>query len=265
MAIRAGRRSIATDEGRGKVKKTLWLVLLGVAAFALLAIATLPAEVAVKPLAARGVLIKGVSGTIWKGSAQVVQSGGINLGTVQWNLHALALLTGKAVADVKITRPDGFVQTTLTAAPSGRLSFNDLTASLPLASLPPAVSYGWKGNLNLRLSSLVIVNKWPASAVGTVEVLDLLGPPRQPAPMGGYKLTFPEQAPPDVVAGALTDLSGPLQLAGTLALKAADRSYEINGLVAPRADASPQLVNSLQFLGPPDAQGRRPVSLAGTM
>jgi len=247
------------------MKKTLWLVLLGIVAFAMMALATLPAQVAVKPLASRGIVLSGVTGTLWKGSAQVVQSGQVNVGSLQWELHALALLTGKAAADVKVTRPDGFVQTKVTASPSGRLRFDNLSASLPLSSLPPAVSYGWKGSAEIKLSSLVIVDKWPASAVGTVEVLDLLGPPRQPAPMGGYKLTFPEQAPPGVVAGALTDVSGPLQVAGTLELKAADHSYLINGLVAPRADASPQLVNGLQFLGPPDAQGRRPISLSGTM
>jgi len=247
------------------MKKTLWLVLLGIVAFAAMALVTLPAQVAVKPLASHGIVLSGVTGTLWKGSAQVVQSGQVNVGALQWELHGWALLTGKAVADVKITRPDGFVQTKVTAAPSGRLSFENLSASLPLSSLPPAVSYGWKGSAEIKLSSLVIVDNWPAGAVGTVEVLDLLGPPRQPAPMGGYKLTFPEAAPPGVVAGALTDLSGPLQVAGTLELKAADHSYLINGLVAPRADASPQLVNGLQFLGPPDAQGRRPISFSGTM
>lgn len=248
------------------MKKTLWLVALGILAFALFALATLPASVVVKPLARSGVNLSGVTGSVWKGSAQVVQAGAINIGSIQWDLHALPLLTGRAVADVKLTRADGFAQTVLTATPAGRISLSDLAASLPISALPPTVApAGWNGKLNIKLASLVVVNGWPASAVGTVEVLDLIGPPRQPAAMGSYKLTFPEQAPPDVLAGALVDISGPLQIAGTLELKAADRSYVINGLVATRPSASQELSNSLQFLGPPDAQGRRQVSLAGTM
>jgi general secretion pathway protein N len=247
------------------VKKTVWLVLLGILAFALMALATLPADVAIKPLAARGVIVSGVTGTIWKGSAQVVQSGQINVGAVQWKLHAVPLLTGKAVADIKVARADGSVEATVTAAPSGRILFENLLASLPLDSLPPSLSFGWKGTLHTRLAVLEIDNNWPARAIGTVEVVDLIGPPRQPASMGGFKLAFPDQSPPGVVAGALTDISGPLQIAGTLELKAANRSYLINGLVSPRADAPPQLLNALQFLGPPDAQGRRPVALDGTL
>jgi hypothetical protein len=40
--------------------------------------------------------------------------------------------------------------------------------------------------------------------------------------------------------------------------------YVLEGLVAPRADAAPELVGNLQFLGSPDASGRRPFSIAGT-
>ncbi|MET0499652.1 MAG: type II secretion system protein N [Steroidobacteraceae bacterium] len=248
------------------MKRTLWLVALGIVAFALFALATLPARVVVDPLAARGVTVSGVTGTVWKGTAQVVQAGAVNVGAVQWDLHALPLLTGRAVADVKITRADGFVQTTLSAAPGGRIALSDLNATLPLSALPPSVApRGWNGQLNAKLATLVILNGWPANATGTVEVLDLVGPPRKPAAMGSYKLTFPEQSPPDVLAGAITDINGPLQVAATLELKAADRSYVINGLVSTRGNASPELAKAVQFLGAPDAQGQRPVSLAGTL
>jgi hypothetical protein len=50
---------------------------------------------------------------------------------------------------------------------------------------------------------------------------------------------------------------------GTLSL-GADRSYVIDGLVAPRPDATPAVTDTLRYLGAPDAQGRRPFSVAGT-
>jgi hypothetical protein len=66
-----------------------------------------------------------------------------------------------------------------------------------------------------------------------------------------------------VLAGALTDMGGLLQITGTLQLKA-DRSYLVEGLVATRPETPRDVADSLQFLGTPDAQGRRSFSLAGT-
>ncbi len=248
------------------MKKVWWLVALGAVAFVVFALVTLPAGVMVAPLAKRGIVLNGVTGTVWNGAAQVVQSGNVQIGSVHWRLHPLALLRGRAAADVKLTRVDGFAQGYVAAGTSGQVTLRDASASLPLSALPPQfIAGGWNGKLNLRLTSADIVDRWPAALVGTIEIVDLIGPARRPAAMGSYKLVFPEQAKTEVLTGALTDISGPLQLAGTLQLKAADRSYLLDGLIAPRPDASPNLVNSLQFLGAPDAQGRRPVSLAGTM
>lgn len=248
------------------MKKMWWLIGLGVLAFVVFAISTLPASIIASPLAQQGVVVSGVTGTVWNGAAQVVQSGNVDVGSVQWKLHALPLLTGRAVADVNLERVDGSAQGNVSAAMSGRLSLRDVVASLPLAGLPPNfIAGGWTGKLNLKLAAVDIVDRWPTSIVGTVEVLDLAGPAKRPAAMGSYKLVFPEQSQADALRAALTDIHGPLQFAGTLELKAADRSYVLDGLVAPRPEASQDIVNSLQFLGAPDAQGRRPISLAGTM
>jgi len=248
------------------MKKVWWLAALGILAFVLFAVATLPASVVTSQLEKQGIFLSGVSGSVWNGAAQVVQSGAVRVGSVEWNLHPLALFRGRAAADVKLTRVDGFARGYVEARGSGRVVLRDASGSLPLAVLPPSfVAGGWTGNLNLRLDSVDIVDRWPASIVGTIEVKNLIGPARKPAALGSYKLVFPEQPAPDVLAAALTDLGGPLQLAGTLQLKAADRSYVLDGLIAARPEATADMVNSLQFLGPPDAQGRRQISLQGTM
>ena len=212
------------------MKKVWWLVALGIVAFAAFALVTLPAGVIASPLAKQGILLNGVTGTVWNGAAQVVQSGNTRIGSVQWKLHPLALLRGRAAADVKLTRVDGFAQGYVAAGTTGRITLRDVAASLPLAILPPQFTAGgWNGKLNLRQVSAEIVDRWPATLVGTIEVLDLIGPARRPAAMGSYKLVFPPPARSQVLAGALTDISGPLQLAGTLQLKAADRSYVLDG------------------------------------
>jgi general secretion pathway protein N len=248
--------------------KKLWpLVALGIGAYLVFAVITLPAGVALAPFKSSGVEAAGVSGTAWKGHAQVLQVQGTRLGGIEWDLHLLSLFTGRLSAAVKLTRIDGYAQAEMTLKPGGSMSFKDLNASLPLSALPSnVIPGGWAGMLNLRLAGLVVENSWPRSADGTLEAVNITGPARQPVNMGSYKITFPatQAAPADTLAGALTDTGGPLQVTGTVQLKP-DRSYLVEGQIATRADAPRDVVNALQYLGPADAQGRRPFSFAGTL
>jgi len=82
--------------------------------------------------------------------------------------------------------------------------------------------------------------------------------------MGSYLLDFaPGAGAGDTVVGNLRDTAGPLSVTGTLRYSAAS-GYEINGTVAARNDATPDLAKAVEFLGAPDAQGLRPFSLAGS-
>jgi len=253
--------------------KRIWpLALLGVVAYLVFAVATLPASLVTSRLASLGIGIGGVSGTAWNGRAQVLQAGTLNLGAATWKLHPLALLTGRVQADVELTRRDGFAKSGLTMSLGGKTTFNQLTASVPMGAMPPQVfPGGWTGTLNLKLAELTLVKGWPTSATGTIEAVDLTGPARKPSNVGSYKVTFPapnqpapaKGQPGDALAGALTDMGGPLKITGTLQLKP-DRSYVIDGLVATGPQTPKDVADSLQFLGAPDAQGRRQFSLAGT-
>ena len=79
--------------------------------------------------------------------------------------------------------------------------------------------------------------------------------------LGSYSVSFPGGSGDPV--GTLRDLEGPLALEGTLRLTPAP-GFELEGVIAARRGAPPELVNSLRFLGSPDATGRRPFSLSGT-
>jgi general secretion pathway protein N len=244
------------------------LAAIGLAAFVVFALVTLPARIVLARLAPASIRADGVSGTIWNGRAQAVAIEGARIGSAEWRLHPWALLTARVSADVRITRVDGFLQTQAAVTPGGRARFHDLTGSLPISALPPsAAPGGWTGTLNLRLARLVLRDGWPIEAEGTVEIVDLAGPAARPIDMGNYRVTFTEQATSDdeVLRGALADGGGPLQLSGELQLNAQDRSYLIEGLIAARPDAPRELLNTVQFLGEADPEGRRPFSLSGTM
>ena len=100
--------------------------------------------------------------------------------------------------------------------------------------------------------------------VGTIELHGLQAPPPGGAAIGSYAITFDAGSARDgKLIGQIKDLEGPMQVTGTATL-AGDRSYVVEGLVAPRAGAPPAVTDTLRFLGAPDAQGRRPFSVAGT-
>lgn len=247
--------------------KRLWpLLFLGILAYLVFAITTLPATLLTSRLGAYGINAAGVSGTLWKGRAQVLQVAGTQLGSVSWDLHALALFTARLQADVEMNRSDGFARGMVTVS-SGKVRLNAVSATLPLSALPArGLPGGWNGVLNLKLADLLLDNGWPIAIDGTVEAMDLVGPARRPANIGSYKLVFApsKNASSDSLSGALSDLSGPLQIAGTLQLKR-DRSYLVEGFVTTRATTPREVADSLQMLGAPDAQGRRPFSIAGTL
>ena len=60
-----------------------------------------------------------------------------------------------------------------------------------------------------------------------------------------------------------TSGTGPLSVEGSLRLTP-EPGFDLQGLVAPRPSASPDLAQDIRFLGSPDAQGRRPFSLEST-
>jgi general secretion pathway protein N len=244
--------------------KKLWA--LGIGAFLVFALVTLPASVVLSFVHPANVTLTGISGTIWKGRAQAVRSGTVHVGSVDWGLDFLSLLTGKLGADVKVARTDGFAQGHIAAGAGGRITLRGFNASLPVGSLPPnVVRGGWTGTLNLKLAELALDNAWPVALNGTIEITDLVGPANRPAALGSYKVIFPEGAAKgDTLTGTLTDTGGPLAVNGTVQLKKG-RSYLVNGMIATRPNAPSDMARTLEILGEPDAQGRREFSIEGTM
>lgn len=248
--------------------KRLWpLVALGVSAFIIFALVTLPAGVVLSWLGSSGISAGGVSGTIWNGRAQVLQIQGAHIGGIEWKLHILPLFTAHASADVKLTRIDGFATTQLSVSPAGTIRLKGLTASLPLSVFPPnTIPGGWTATLNGKFTQLTLENGWPTQAGGTLDIVDLTGPARNPSPAGSYRIVFdPAASTAEVLRGAISDAGdGPLQVNGTLELTSG-RNYKLSALIAARPDAPRNLVQMLEYLGPPDEQGRREFATDGAM
>jgi hypothetical protein len=254
------------------VKRTIWLILIGVLVFAGIIVARLPIGW-VLPGPNSGVICMDADGTIWSGSCTgltVRQMQQQPIGDLTWEVHASRLLSGKLNADVVLTRPTGAVQGNVEVGFDRNLTARDIKGDVPLdrelaSSLPPNLQ-SLRGNIHADLAQVRVEGgKTLKSVQGVVEVRDLTeggeGPEAQR--WGSYSLTFPPSAGGDP-QGEFRDLGGgPLAVEGTLRLTP-EPGFDVEGLVAARPTASPELVKDLQFLGSPDAQGRRPFSLAGT-
>jgi len=259
-----GRLAISRPTQPVRGFRVLPLIAAGVVAFAATIIVLLPAR-CITPLLPPVVSVGSLDGTLWRGSTDSLAVNGRYLGALRWRLRPLHLLRGRLALDIDFNRADGRARGRVELGFGNRFETRDLTASLPLAAFAGSIApAGWAGTVDAALPLLSLRPGRVPLIEGTVDVRSLVAPPPNGAPIGSYRLTFVASSTQDEqLVGQLQDLEGPMQVTGTLSL-AADRSYVVDGLVAPRAGASDAVIQTLQFLGAPDAQGRRPFSVAGT-
>jgi general secretion pathway protein N len=260
------------------VKRTVWLIILGVLVFAGIVVARMPVSW-VFPGPSSGVSCSDTDGTVWSGSCSGLTVAAVQrepLGDLTWDLHAARLLAAKLNADFVLTRPalgripPGAVQGNVEAGRDRNILAHDLKIDLPLdrqlaSGLPPNLQ-GLRGQVHADLAQLRIEKGKTLKAIeGLVEIHDLTdGEGPGAARWGSYSLTFPPSSGGDPV-GQIKDLggNGPLSVEGTLKLTS-EPGFDLEGMVAARPTCPPDLAQNLQYLGSPDAQGRRPFSLAAT-
>ena len=247
---------------------TRLFVALGLSAFLLLLLVTFPAQLVFGQLERLGLQATGVSGSVWKGQAGMLTVGSTPLGQLTWDLDALKVLTGQASALVTLRQNNAFATGHVAAGLTGKVTVNEFNASWPLAQLAGAgLPNGWTGMANVQLSEVVIEGGLPTALTGTVDLVNLVGPANRPANLGSYRATFPAIAASatagEGIAADLKDLEGPIEMVATLRIER-DRSFLIDGQIATRPNAPAQVISALQYLGEPDAAGRRPFSMSGT-
>jgi general secretion pathway protein N len=246
-----------------------WLAL-GVGAYIAFTFATFPAGVALRWFAPQNIAFVGVAGTLWSGSAATCSVEGFTVEALRWRLRPSALLVGRISANVEARIPDGFVSGDVTASPSV-VRFSDLRGATSLPALAGVLPLrGVRGQASVALESLVLEDGWPAAAVGELKLAGLESLPLIPdgrgayVPLGDYTVTL-VPAPEGELAATFVDNGGPLEVQGTAKLDAS-RTYSIDALVEPRANAPEMLVQGLAFMtGDPDAEGRRRLSLTGPL
>lgn len=250
------------------MKRTVWLVLFGVLVFVGIIVARMPVSW-VMPGPNSGVACSEVDGTVWNGTCTGLTVRTQAVGDVTWELHASRLLAAKLNADVVLSRPAGAVQGNVETGFDKKITARGIKADLPLdqelvsVALPPNFR-SLRGKIHADLSLARFNGRAFTAIEGVIEAQDLTeGEGANAQRWGSYSLTFPPSAVGDPL-GQIRDLgSGPLAVEGSLRLTP-EPGFDLEGLVTARPTASAELARDIQFLGSPDAQGRRPFSLSGT-
>ncbi len=246
------------------MKRAFWISLLAILAFALILFLRFPASWAARWLPP-GVTCNQLSGTIWTGTCSGLVAQGVQVDNASWQLQRVTLLTGRIVGHLEATRGTNFVRGDIEAR-SGRLIARNLAVDLPLdRSMIPQLPAGLSGNANAQLRLLQIENGVLTAVQGDLEGHDLVNVDRgQRLVLGSYRVSFPVTDASKDPVGELRSLNGPLSVDGTLTLTRSPPGFVAKGTVAAHSDASPQLVQSISYLGSPDAQGRREFAVENT-
>lgn len=237
------------------------LTLIGIATFILGLLVLFPARAAVQFFVPDGVVVATPEGTVWSGSASAVVINDIAVTDVEWSLHLLSLFKGRLAASVSGTPPSGFVEADVSASMGGSVLVSNLTASLPLSNFAAVLGVdGLAGQGNARFERLEIVDGIATSAVGQLDINDLVVPLMGRQSLGGYRAEFFTQN--DGILASIEDTDGVIDLAGSLQLKS-DRSFEFLAQVIAKPNTPEAVRRQLRFLPPPNERGQQELRLAG--
>lgn len=241
------------------------LIAAGVAAFLVFLVARVPATVIASRLPP-AVAVSGVSGTIWSGRANAFAFQGRRLGALQWSCRPWRLLLLEWSCRLDLRAEGGEAAADVAAGFGGEIVLSDASGALPIAVFEGIASpEGWTGQLELDVERVRFAGQRPVEAAGNLFVRALKAPGPGGQLLGDFELVMGEGAVgTDTLTGRLRDLGGPLRVRGAIELKP-DGSYLMSGETAPGPGAGPAIFDTLAFLGPPDAQGRRPFTIEGTL
>jgi hypothetical protein len=179
--------------------RTRWLIALGVLALLAFALVTLPAGMAAGPLRKAGIEAGAFGGSLWSGRATALSWRGAAVGDAEWKIAPARLLTGRIAGHAKLTRKDGAVETDFDLSFSGRdVRLRTARLELPLAALdalPLGMPKGWQGRATGQFDAIDLLQGWPTTLKGSLDLDGLVAPPPRNAPVGSFHAVFPAAQP----------------------------------------------------------------------
>jgi hypothetical protein len=245
------------------LKGSGWIALAAAAVFAFLLVARMPASWVIRTNGANA-LCASVDGSLWSGSCNGMSIAHNPIGDVTWELHPLRLFLGQLAAHASAVHGAAQASAEVTLSLGERITAHDLVADLPLdAAIIPGLPASLSGHAHFNLALARMEHGVVTQLQGRIEVHDLVDHSGEATVLGSYVIDFPAGESGEPV-GKLHDLDGPLAVEGTMRLTR-QPGFDLQGEVTARPGAPPGLINNIRFLGSPDALGRRPFGVSGTL
>jgi general secretion pathway protein N len=248
------------------MKRGIWIGLLATLAFFAILIARLPASWFAGFLP-EGLSCSQITGTVWNGACAGLATPAGALGDLGWQIQASRLWSGTVGSHVAMQGPATSLEAEVTVSPDGTVDARNVNAHLSLerAALPQ-LPKELRGQAHAELARVVVTKGAITSLEGRIEVRNLSRARGRIRGLGDFRLSFPStraQGSGSEPVGDLDSIGGPWSLEGTLRLTP-EPGFVVDGHVAAAPGSSAETLQELEFLGPADANGRRPFSLAGT-
>jgi general secretion pathway protein N len=237
--------------------------LVGALALALLffvtLVATAPARLLSWAVPGEQVLLGGLSGTVWDGSASSVMirlpQGYFQLGAVQWSLYPFSLLTLAPHLQLKSHWGDQTLAAEVIVRGQRDLDLLDLEVQLAANLLGRFAPVAVDGMFSLQAELLQLRDGMPYSGKGRLVWQNAAWKsPRGPVPLGSYALDY-QQPEGEAVQGEIITLAGPLQATGSLQLQ--QRHYSVNILMSSETEIDAQVQQMLSLIAQPEGSGFR--------
>ncbi len=247
------------------MKRPALYLALGGLAFLIFLTARLPAAVIIDRLPPGWVDLTGVQGTVWRGSADRISAQGLLLGTTTWRFRFTNLIRAELAYDFATNIGGQPLSGVVASSGGGKTRLADVSGNIALSDLAAFMPTGFfDGLLMVQAKEVTLKGDWPVSVDGRFELLNLRAlTTRPPTLLGDFEIIFDRQQEPALTA-ELRELQGPIELQGQLVLEEG-KEFRLDARLAPQRDAGNDIRNMLNFLGPPDQQGKHRLSHSGRL
>lgn len=238
-------------------KKNIKYISLVFVLYLFFLITNLPANIVLSVMNIPGnIKIMSVSGTVWSGEVRSLKYSGIDLGSVNWELHPLNLLIGELSADVSIVNKKQYFKSEVNYSSSGKIELEETRFLINLSSLQPltyGMPFSYAGNASgyFPVSSFHKNNYVSINGKLSLSNIEMISPQHQS--FGAFSIDFRAEKE-GATSGRIKDNGGELNMEGQLTLSKKGQ-FNIAAKLAAREKNS-SLEQVISFLGGKDASGR---------
>ncbi len=237
-----------------KIKKSRW-ILFGVLLFISFALTRVPAEWAAWMFTRQpGLAMSGISGSLWKGQANVVsltiEDRTYTLGKLQWDLQLKSLLKLQPCAKLLVSGQAQSFNGTACAGTQGRIILRDADVSLPASLLQSKIPIPINGNFSVHFSELELKGNVLLNLSGNLSWTNAQASNDvQWIPLGSFAAEFTDNGKNGINA-KLFDLDSEIDLTMDLELRAPNGGTANGTLDMPQTMIETyRLADFLAFLG----------------